>query len=60
MPMRLTASDIVTLHRPTICPLRVYLRQQGVAEAEPSEFKNSVRQTLRGYKPRLRQWRKRG
>jgi len=36
--MRLTASDIVTLHRPTPCPLRVYLRHQGVEESEPSEF----------------------
>lgn len=36
--MRLTASDIVTLYRPTPCPLRVYLRHQGVEEAEPSEF----------------------
>lgn len=36
--MRLTASDIVTLYRPTPCALRVYLRQQGVKGAEPSEF----------------------
>lgn len=36
--MRLTASDIVALHRPTPCALRVYLRQQGVQESEPSEF----------------------
>ena len=36
--MRLTASDIVTLHRPTPCPLRVFLRQQGVKQSEPSAF----------------------
>ena len=36
--MRLTVSDIITLHRPTSCPLRVYLRQQGVKESEPSAF----------------------
>jgi len=36
--MRLTASDIITLNRPTPCPLRVYLRQQGVKESEPSAF----------------------
>ena len=38
MNIRLTASDIVTLYRPTPCPLRVYLRQQGVVESDPSEF----------------------
>jgi predicted RecB family nuclease len=36
--MRLTASDIVTLYRPTPCSLRVYLRQQGIKESEPNEF----------------------
>jgi predicted RecB family nuclease len=36
--MRLTASDIVTLYRPTPCPLRVYLRHQGVEESEPGDF----------------------
>jgi predicted RecB family nuclease len=36
--MRLTASDIFGLYRPTLCPLRVYLRQQGVKESEPSAF----------------------
>jgi predicted RecB family nuclease len=36
--MLLTASDIVTLYRPTECPLRVYLRQHAVVESEPSEF----------------------
>lgn len=36
--MRLTASDIISLYRPTYCPLRVYLRQQGEPESEPSAF----------------------
>ncbi len=36
--MRLTASDIITLYRPTPCPLRVYLRHQGVEESEPGDF----------------------
>lgn len=36
--MRLTASDILTLHRSTECPLRVYLRHHGVKESEPSAF----------------------
>ena len=43
--MRLTASDIITLHRPTPCDLRVYLREQGVPEAEPSAFEQ-ILQTL--------------
>jgi predicted RecB family nuclease len=41
--MRLTATDIVSLHRPTPCPLRVYLRQKGVPEAEPSAFEQILR-----------------
>ena len=36
--MRLTASDIVSLYRPTPCPLRVYLLEQDIPEAEPSAF----------------------
>jgi uncharacterized protein len=36
--MRLTASDIFNLYRPTLCALRVYLREQGIPEAEPSVF----------------------
>lgn len=36
--MRLTASDIFDLYRPTECPRRVYLRQQGVEESEPGPF----------------------
>jgi len=43
--MRLTASDIVSLYRPTPCPLRVYLREQGVPQAEPSVFEQ-ILQTL--------------
>src|SRR5204862_7500601 len=30
--MRLSASDIVSLYRPTPCALRVYLRQKGITE----------------------------
>src|SRR5262249_61425429 len=33
--MRLVPSDYYTLHRPSKCGLRVYLRNRGVAEAEP-------------------------
>ena len=36
--MRLTASDIVSLYRPEPCQLRVYLREQHAAEAEPSAY----------------------
>ena len=43
--MRLTASDIVSLYRPTPCSLRVYLREQGVPQAEPSVFEQ-ILQTL--------------
>lgn len=43
--MRLTASDIVSLYRPTPCPLRVYLREQPVPEAEPGVFEE-ILQTL--------------
>ena len=43
--MRLTASDIVSLYRPTPCSLRVYLREKGVPEAEPSVFEQ-ILQTL--------------
>jgi len=43
--MRLTASDIFTLYRPTLCPLRVYLREQRIPAAEPSAFEQ-ILQTL--------------
>ena len=43
--MRLTASDIITLYRPTICPLRVYLREQRIPAAEPNAFEQ-ILQTL--------------
>lgn len=36
--MRLTASDIFSLYRPTLCALRVYLRGQGVPESDVSAF----------------------
>ena len=43
--MRLTPSDIVSLYRPTPCPLRIYLREKGVPGAEPSDF-DQILQTL--------------
>jgi predicted RecB family nuclease len=43
--MRLTASDIVSLYRPTPCSLRLYLREQGIPESEPSAF-DQIIQTL--------------
>ncbi len=36
--MRLTASDIFGLYRPTECELRVYLRQRGVKDSESGAF----------------------
>lgn len=36
--MRLTASDIFNLYRPTLCALRVHLREQGAPEAKPGVF----------------------
>src|ERR1035437_8605539 len=41
--MRLTATDIVSLYRPTPCSLRVYLREQSIPEAEPSAFDQILR-----------------
>jgi predicted RecB family nuclease len=41
--MRLTASDFVTYYRPSECGLRVYLREKGQIEAEPSEFDKVLR-----------------
>lgn len=41
--MRLTASDIITFYRPTLCPLRVYLREQRIPEAEASVFDEILR-----------------
>ena len=41
--MRLTASDIVSLYRPTPCSLRVYLREQSIPEDEPSIFEQILR-----------------
>ena len=43
--MKLTASDIFTLYRPTLCPLRIYLREQRIPAAEPSAFEQ-ILQTL--------------
>jgi len=41
--MRLTASDIIGLYRPTPCSLRVYLRENGVSEAQSSAFEEILR-----------------
>jgi predicted RecB family nuclease len=41
--MQLTASDIVSLYRPTPCSLRLYLRTRGVPESEPSAFDQIIR-----------------
>ena len=43
--MRLTASDIFNFYRPTLCALRVYLREQRILEAEPGVFEE-ILQTL--------------
>jgi hypothetical protein len=36
--MRLTASDIFSVYRPTLCSVRVYLHEQRIPEAEPGAF----------------------
>lgn len=36
--MKLTASDLYGYHRPSKCGLRLYLRQQGVEEAEAGPY----------------------
>jgi len=41
--MRLTASDIFNVYRPTLCALRVYLREQRIPEAEASVFEEILR-----------------
>jgi predicted RecB family nuclease len=41
--MRLTPSDIVSLYLPTLCSNRVFLRQNGEPEAEPSAFEQVLR-----------------
>jgi len=41
--MQLTASDIVSLYRPTPCSLRLYLRAKGVLESGPSAFDQIIR-----------------
>lgn len=38
MPIRLNASDIIALHRPSSCELRIFLRHAGEAQELPSEF----------------------
>ena len=42
--MRLIASDIVTLYRPTPCSLRVWLREHGIPASEPSAFEQIIEQ----------------
>jgi predicted RecB family nuclease len=41
--MRLLASDIIALHRPTPCELRIYLRHNGTPEAAPGPFDEVLR-----------------
>lgn len=41
--MRLIASDFITNYRPSLCDLRVLLRQNGEKEAEPSVFDEVLR-----------------
>lgn len=41
--MRLSASDIISLYRPTLCALRMYLREHCVPEAEPDVFEEILR-----------------
>ena len=41
--MRLIASDIITLHRPEVCELRIYLRQNAMPEAKPGPFEEVLR-----------------
>jgi predicted RecB family nuclease len=42
--MRLTASDIVSLFRPSPCASRVWLREHGVQEAEPGAYDEIIEQ----------------
>jgi predicted RecB family nuclease len=42
--MRLLASDFMTLYRPSFCEGRVWLRAQGVPEAEPSAFESVLQE----------------
>jgi len=41
--MRLVASDIITLHRPSPCELRIYLRHNAAPEAAPGPFDEVLR-----------------
>jgi predicted RecB family nuclease len=43
--MRLTASEIFSVYRPTLCSVRVYLREQRIPEAELGVFEK-ILQTL--------------
>ncbi len=42
--MRLTASDLITLHRPSPCELRIFLRHNGEPQEPPSEYDKVLRQ----------------
>jgi hypothetical protein len=41
--VRLSASEIISLYRPTLCALRIYLREQRVPEAEPDVCEEILR-----------------
>src|SRR3954462_9213520 len=41
--MRVIASEIITLHRPTPCELRIYLREHGAPEGESGPFEQLLR-----------------
>ena len=41
--MKLTASDIVSLYRPALCRLRVYLREHHAAESEPGAYDEIIK-----------------
>ncbi len=47
--MRLNASVFYSLHRPAECDRRVYLRANGVAEAEPSPYEEVIREIGKEY-----------
>jgi len=41
--MRLTASDLYTYYRPSMCNLRVYLRERGEKESPPGPYEEVIR-----------------
>jgi predicted RecB family nuclease len=42
--MRITASDIYNLYQPSFCELRVFLKERGGAEVEPSEYQKVLQE----------------